>query len=703
MAHDQAKRIRNVALVGHRGSGKTSLNEALLFEAGAITRLGSVADGSTVSDSADDEKSREMSISASLASFRWQDRKINLVDTPGEPSFVADALSALRVCEGAVFVVNGVMGVEVSTDRLWERAEGLGLARTVFVNMLDRERADFFRALESLKAAFGQHVVATEIPIGAEHELEGLIDLIDMKAFRYDGSGRGNAEEIEIPDALRAQAEEYREKLMDEVAEVSDELMERYLEGEEISHGETVAALKTGVTEGRLFPVTCGAATKNLGTNRLLDAIVEDLPSPAKKGAVEAGAAGGVTPDGAPRAVTLEPEDDRDMVAFVFKTLADPFVGRVNLLRVYQGVVKHDSQVFNCRAHAKERVGQLLVPQGKDNEHAEEFGAGDIGAVAKLKETRAGDVLSSKDQEIPLEPPEMPKPVMAFAMEPKAKGDEEKVGTALRRLREEDPTIDVHRDPQTGELIVAGLTQVHVEVIVDRMKERFGAEVTLKPPRVPYRETIKGKAKAHGRYKKQTGGRGQFGDCHIEIEPLPQGEGYEFENKIKGGVIPSGFIPAVDKGIQEAMQTGIVAGYPVQDLKVRLFDGQYHSVDSSEMAFKVAGSMAFKRAMESAQPVLLEPIMTVGVLVPEDAVGDVIGDLNSRRGRPLGMEPKGSLTEVKAEVPMAEMLSYAPDLRAITGGRGEYSMELARYEEVPGHLAQQVAARAADEGEAVKA
>jgi elongation factor G len=690
MAHESPKRIRNVALVGHRGSGKTSVNEALLFEAGATNRLGSVADGTTVSDSAADEKAREMSISASLSSFRWDDRKINLIDTPGEPSFIADALAALRVVEGAVFVVNGVMGVEVTTSRLWERAAQLGLSRIVFVNMLDRERADFFRTLDSLKQAFGQHVVATEIPIGAEHELQGVIDLIDMKAFRYDGAGRENSEEIEIPEELRDQAQEYREKLMDEVAEVSDELMERYLEGEEISHDETVNALKTGVTEGHLFPVTCGAATHNLGTDRLLDAFVEDLPSPAKKGPVEV--------DG----LVLEPDETKDMVALVFKTLADPYAGRLNLFRVLQGVLGHDTQVFNCRTHSKERIGQLLVPQGKETDHADEFGPGDIGAVAKLKETHAGDVLAEKDDEIPLGLPVMPRPVMAFAIEAKAKGDEEKMGAALRRLQEEDPTIDFHRDQQTGEQIVAGLTQIHVEVIVDRMKERFGAEVELHPPRVPYREAIKGSAKAHARYKKQTGGRGQFADCHIEIEPMAQGEGFEFVNSIKGGVIPGGFIPAVEKGVQEAMSTGTVAGYPVQDVRVTLFDGQHHSVDSSEMAFKICGSMAFKDAMENAQPVLMEPIMTITVAVPEEYVGDVIGDLNSRRGRPLGMEPSGAVTEVKAEVPMSEMLSYAPDLRAITGGQGEYSMELARYEEMPSHVAQQVVQEAQRE-EAVKA
>jgi elongation factor G len=690
--HEGAGRIRNVALVGHRGSGKTSTNEALLYQAGAINRLGSVADGTTISDSAPDEKARGMSIAASLSSFRWQDRKINLIDTPGETSFLADTLAALRVSEGAVFVVNAVMGVEIGTERLWERAEELGIARLLFVNMLDRERADFFRTLDSLKASFGQHVVATEIPIGIEHDVRGIIDLVDMKAFEYQGTGRDNCREVPIPDELADRAQEYREKLMDEVSEVSDELMERYLEGEEISHHEVVDALKSGVTAGRIFPVTCGVATGNLATNRLLDALVEDLPSPEWVGEVAL-----------ERGVSLAPVEDRDTVAFVFKTLADPYAGRINLFRVYQGVVHADSQLVNCRVHHKERLGHLLVPQGPEREQAHELGPGDIGAVAKLKATHAGDVLSESDGEFPLTLPELPAPVMAFAIEPKSKGDEEKVSTALRRLQEEDPTIDFHRDQQTGEQIVAGLTQVHVEVIVERMRERFGAEVELRPPRVPYQETIRSSDKAHGRYKKQTGGRGQFGDCHIEIAPLPEGAGFEFVNEIKGGVIPSGFIPAVEKGVREAMEHGVLAGYPVKDVRVRLYDGSYHSVDSSEMAFKIAGSMAFKQAMEQASPVLLEPIVTATVSVPEDSVGDVIGDLNSRRGHPLGMEPKGSMTEIRAEVPMAEMLSYAPDLRAITGGRGEYTIEVARYQEIPAQLAQKVIARAKADGQAVSA
>ncbi|HXW58415.1 MAG TPA: elongation factor G [Solirubrobacteraceae bacterium] len=689
--HTAADRIRNVALVGHRGSGKTSLHEALLFEAGVTGRLGSVPDRTTASDSDPDEQARQMSISATLSSFEWHERKINLLDTPGEPSFVADTLGALRVCESAVFVINAVMGVEVSTSRLWARAAELDIARMLFVNMLDRERADFFRALEQLKKAFGQHVVATEIPIGSEHEIEGVVDLVDMRAFRQNSAEQGGFAEIPIPDAQAERAQEYHEKLMDEVCEVSDALMERYLDGDEISHQEIVDALKEGTNHGRIFPVVCGVATRNLGTSRLLDAIVEDLPSPVKHGALQVGD------------VELQPSEELELFAYVFKTRADQFAGRINLLRVYQGVLRADSQVLNTRAHAKERIGQLVVFKGKEIEHVQEFGPGDIGAVAKLKETRAGDWLAARDEPIEMPQLQLPAPVMAFAVEPKSRGDEEKVFSSLRRLQEEDPTIDLHRDQQTGEQIVAGLSQVHVEVIVDRLRERFGVEVTLKPPRVPYRETIRGSATAHGRHKKQSGGRGQFGDCHIEIGPLAPGGGFEFVDAIKGGVIPSSFIPAVEKGVQEAMDAGVLAGYPVKDVRVRLFDGSYHTVDSSEIAFKLAGVQAMKQALTEADPVLLEPIMLVTLSVPEAYVGDVIGDLNSRRGRPQGMEPVGAMTEIKAEVPMAEVLAYAPDLRSITGGQGDYTLEFLRYEEVPGHLAQKVIDAAGEEREAAPA
>jgi elongation factor G len=680
-----ADRIRNVALVGHRGSGKTSLHEALLYEAGATNRLGTVTDGTTLSDSDEDEKARGMSISASLASFDWHGTKVNVIDTPGEPSFVADALGAVRVCESAIFVVNAVMGVEVGTQRLWERAAELGVARLIYVNMLDRERADFFRTLDALKAAFGPHVVATEIPIGAEDEITGLIDLVDMKAYLYDGTGKNQGTEAPIPDDMQALAQEYREKLMDEVAENSEALMERYLEGADISHDEIVTALEDGTEHGHIFPVTCGIATSGLGVDRLLEAILDDLPSPAQHGAIELGD------------MTLSPDEGAETYAYVFKTRADPFAGRINLFRVYQGTVRADSHLLNTRAHAKERMGQLLVPQGKEMQHADAFGPGDIGAVAKLKETRAGDWLADRDEAVSMPTIKLPSPVMAFAIEPRAKGDEEKVFTSLHRLQEEDPIIDLHRDPQTGEQIVAGLSQLHVEVIIERLKSRFGVEVNLKPPRVPYQETIRGTAKAHGRHKKQSGGRGQFGDCHIAVEPLAEGD-FEFVNEIKGGVIPGSFIPAVEKGVREALAHGSVAGYPVKGVRVRLFDGSYHSVDSSEMAFKTAGSLAMKEALSNASPVLLEPIMQVAASVPESSVGDVMGDLSSRRGRPLGTEPgPGGMTEVTAEVPMAEMLSYAPDLRSITGGQGEYTMEFLRYEEIPAHMAQKVAAAAAAE------
>jgi elongation factor G len=636
-----------------------------------------------VSDADEDEKARGMSISASLASFDWRDVKVNLIDTPGEPSFIADALGALRVCESAVFVVNGVLGVEVGTQRLWERAKELGVARLVYVNMLDRERADFFRVLDALKNAFGPHVVATEIPIGSEHETRGVVDLVDMKAYEYSD---GSCSEIPIPDDMADLAQEYREKLMDEVAENSEALMERYLEGEEISHDEIVTALEDGTDHGHMFPVTCGVATSRLGSNRLLDAIVDDLPSPVQHGGLEL------------EDTTLEPDPDGEMFAYVFKTRADPYAGRINLFRVYQGTVTHDTQVMNTRTHHKERIGQLLVPQGKEVKQAEAFGPGDIGAVAKLKETHAGDWLAARDEPIQMPSIKLPAPVMAFSMEPASKGDEDKVFTALRRLQEEDPTIDLHRDPQTGEQIVAGLSQIHVEVIVERMRQRFGAEVILKPPRVPYQETIRRGAKAHGRHKKQTGGRGQFGDCHIEIEPL-DGDDFEFVNAIKGGVIPQGFIPAVEKGVLDAMQQGAVAGYPVKGVRVKLFDGSYHTVDSSEMAFRLAGSLAMKDALAQAGAVLLEPIMLLTASVPESAVGDVMGDLSSRRGRPLGTEAVGGMTEVKAEVPMSEILSYAPDLRSLTGGQGEYTMEFLRYEEVPAHLAQKVVEKAQEEEE----
>jgi elongation factor G len=663
-------KIRNVAVVGHRGTGKTSLVEAMLFQAGATNRLGVVEQGTTISDWDEDEQEREMSISDSLTHLEWHERKINLIDTPGEPSFQGDAIAALHVVEGALITLSGVMGVEVQTSRNWQRAEDLGLARVVFVNMLDRERADFYRTLEQLRSQFGNQCVAIHLPIGSEHELTGIVDLLHMTAYTSpEGAKEGSP--TEIPADLADQVEQYRTQMLDSVVETDEALMERYLDGQELSSEEVASALKAAVTRGELFPVACGVATKNLGTTAVLDLLVEGVPSPAKKGA------------------PIEIEGAAD-AAFIFKTVADPFAGRINIFRVLQGSISSDATLANARTHDKERVGALLALQGKEHETADVFGEGDIGAVAKLKDVMTGDVLLDSDQKIDLPSLDFPEPVMSFAITPKAKGDEEKVATSLRRLSEEDPTLQLRRDPQTGEQLLSGMTQMHVEVAVDRLKRRFGVEVDLNPPRVPYLETIRKQSKGHGRYKKQTGGRGQFGDCHIVLEPIEGHTGYEFVDKIVGGVIPQGFRPAVDKGIQEAMQKGELAGAPVQGVRVQLVDGSYHTVDSSEMAFKVAGSMAFKQAYEQADPVLLEPIMDVDVTVPDETVGSVNGDLNSRRGRLQGMEPSGGMTRIKAEVPMAEMLTYGQALTSMTGGRGDYHMQFLRYDEVPSHVAQKL-------------
>jgi elongation factor G len=662
-------RIRNVAVVGHRGTGKTSLVEALLFQSGAVNRLGTVEAGSTISDADEDEHKRQASISMSLTHATWQDRKLNLLDIPGDPSFQGELRTAARVVEGLLVTVSSVMGVEVGTSRAWKLGEELGLARLVFVNMLDRERADFFRTLEQLRTQLSPQCVAVHLPIGAEHELTGIVDVLHLCAYRSPDGGK-EGEPGPIPDEMADLAAEYREKLLDAVVETDEALMERYLEGQELDAQEVAAALKAAVTNGEVFPVACGVASKNLGTHALLDLLVEGVPSPAKKGSP-------IDVDGAGTAL------------FVFKTVADPFAGRINLFRVLKGTVTPEATLINLRSKGKERLGSLLELQGKEHKPTGEFVDGDLGAVAKLKEAQTGDLLA--DKEVSVEIPEFgfPEPVMSFAITPKAKGDEEKVATAIRRLAEEDPTLRLRRDQQTGEEILSGMSQMHVEVALERAKQRFGVDIDLHPPRVPYRETIRREARAHGRYKKQTGGRGQFGDCHIVVSPLEDGE-YEFVDRIVGGVIPQGFRPAVDKGIREAMHHGELAGAPVQGVRVELVDGSYHTVDSSEMAFKIAGSMAWKDAYLAADPVLLEPIMELEVTVPDDSVGAVNGDLNSRRGRLQGMEPLGGFTAIRAEVPMSELLTYAQSLTSMTGGRGDYSMHFLRYEEVPAHVAQKV-------------
>ncbi len=666
----ESGKIRNLAVAGHRGTGKTSLVEALLFQSGATTRLGAIDAGTTVSDWDEEERKRQLSLQASICHALWRGNKINLIDTPGDAGFQGDLLAALRVVEGVLLVVSGVMGIEVQTSRIWRRAEDLGLARCLVVNMLDRERADFFRVLAQLQAQLSSHCVAVEIPIGAEHQLSGVVDLLQMKAYSNPEGGKESAAG-EIPAEAQDTVAEYREKLLDAIAETDEALMERYLEGEEIGPEELTRALEQAVQRGDVFPVACTVATKNLGSSALLDLVCEAMPSPAQKGA----------PAGL---------ENVGSGAFVFKTIADPFAGRINVFRVVGGAVKSDSTLTNPRGRSKERVGQLLVMQGKDHVAVESAGEGDIAAVAKLKDTMTGDALLDGDRQVELPSIGFPEPVMSFAIAPKAKGDEEKMASALRRLAEEDPTLLLRRDQQTGEQLLSGMSQMHVEVAVDRLKRRFGVEVELRQPRVPYLETIRREARGHGRYKKQTGGRGQFGDCQIVIEPMGADEGYEFVDKIVGGVIPQGFRPAVDKGIQEAMQRGELAGAPVKGVRVQLVDGSYHTVDSSEMAFKIAGSMAWKQAYEQADPVVLEPIMEIEVTVPDEAVGAVNGDLNSRRGRLQGMEPQGGMTTIRAEVPMSEILTYSQSLTSLTGGRGDFHMQFERYEEVPTHIAQKI-------------
>jgi elongation factor G len=683
MAAVEPGKIRNVAVVGHRGTGKTSLTESLLFQSGAINRLGAIDQGSTVSDWDDDEHKRSMSLASSLCRAEWQGRKINVIDAPGDSGFQCDTACALRVVEGAVVVVSGVMGVEVNTSRVWARAEALGLSRVVVVNMLDRERADFFRALRACQEQLSERCVAIQLPIGSEHELTGIVDLLHNCAYTSpDGQREGEA--VEIPAELAELVAEYRTKLLDAVVETDEALMARYLEGEELPAEDIAHALKDAVTRDDIYPVACTVATKNLGTTALLDLLVEGVPSPAKKHLpIELG--------------------DAETAAFVFKTLADPFAGRINVFRVLAGTVSADSNLVKGGDHAKERIGQVLLLQGKETQSTDAAGPGDIAAVAKLKDVQTGDVLVDAHHDLEAPPLDLPEPVMSFAVTPKSKGDEEKMATALRRLGEEDPTLQLRRDAQTGEELLSGMSQVHVEVAIDRAKRRFGVDVELHQPRVPYLETIRGSARAQGKYKKQTGGRGQYGDCHIVIEPIDGGTGYEFKDEIVGGVIPGSFRPAVDKGIQEAMRQGELAGAPVQGVRVRLVDGSYHNVDSSEMAFKIAGSMAFRQAYEKAEPVLLEPIMEVEIASPDDAVGAVNGDLNSRRGRLLGMEPQGGMTGIRAEVPMAEMLTYAQSLTSLTGGRGDYHMHFARYEEVPSHIAQKLIEQTRKEREAAHA
>ncbi len=683
---DPAK-IRNVAVVGHRGAGKTSLVEALLFTSGAKNRLGAVMDGTTTMDHDEDEIKRQMTISTGLAHVDWTGHKVNLVDTPGEASFISEALGTLPVVENVIMVVNGVTKVEVQTERLWKRAKEMGVSRLVALNMMDRERADFGEAMAALKARFGDEVVAIALPIGQEAGFNGVVDLVGMKAYTYSGTA-GKGVEVPIPDDLKAAADEAREALVDRVAESDDALLEKYLEGGELSQEEITTALRAALAAGAVSPVVPVSATKNIGVDRLIDVVLA-APSPLDRG--ERVALEGTS--GA-NEVKLATDAKASAALFVFKTIYDQFSGRVNLVRVFSGRIATDTQLVNTRTNEKERTGNILLMQGKETKTIDEAGAGDIVALAKLKETGTGDTLSNPAHPVRLPRYEFPPPAISFAITPKTRGDEEKVSNGLKRLGEEDPAMELRFDSQTKEMLISGTSQVHVEVILDKLKRRFGVEVELHPPQVPYRETIRKKANAQGRHKKQTGGRGQFGDCWIEVEPMPRGEGYKFEDAIFGGSIPRNFIPAVEKGIVEAMEQGVVAGYPVVDVKVKLYDGSYHTVDSSELAFKLAGSLGWNKAMTEAMPVLLEPVMNVEVTAPEENMGDIMGDLSSRRGRPQGSETVGEMHVIRAQVPLAEMLTYAPQLRSMTAGRGSFTLEFDHYEEVPSHLVEKIVAEA---------
>jgi elongation factor G len=687
MKQPETSRIRNIALVAHGGAGKTTLSEAILFGAGATTRLGRVEDGTTTTDYDEDEIRRQISISAALAWCEWKGRKINLVDTPGFAAFLTDAKNALHVVDGAVVVVGAPDGVKVQTEKVWSHAAARDLPRAIYLSKMDRERADFARALEDVRKHLSPKAVPIQVPLGHEAGFTGVVDLVRMRALRFAADGSGKVSEGGIPDPEQALAERQRAELVEAVAEADDQLLEKYLEGGELTEAELRDGLTRGIRDRKIFPVLCGAPSKNIGVAPLLDLLAEAFPSPLDRPPVEGTDLKGNGP------IRRHAADDAPFAGLVFKTVADPYAGKVTMFRVYCGSVTSDSTVWNATKGVKERVGQLLWLRGKQQTPVGALGAGDIGAVVKLKETGTGDTLC--EEKAPLRLPEIafPAPVISFAVEPKAKGDEDKMSTAFARLREEDPTIQIRYDPQTKETVVAGMGRAHVEILAERLKRKFGVEVTLKTPRVPYKETIKARVReVQGRHKKQTGGRGQFGDCWIHMEPLPRGGGFEFVNQIVGGAIPRNYIPAVEKGVLEGMDRGPVAGFPVVDLKVTLYDGSTHSVDSSELAFKLAGRLAFRKAVAQAKPTLLEPIMTAEVIAPGECMGDIVGDLNSKRGRVLGVEAKGRNQSVKAHVPLAEMLEYDSRLRSITGDRGDYSMEFSHYEEVPAQIQERIVA-----------
>jgi elongation factor G len=691
----EVENIRNIGLFGHGSDGKTLLADAILFDTKMTNRMGRVDDGSSLLDFEPEEVERQISISATTAYYEWDKHRVVLVDTPGDANFIYDAKTCMQVVEGGIIVIGANSGVKVQTEAVWHEANTLRLARIIFISKMDVDRARFAETLNDIRENLNElQPLPLQIPIGQEKDFQGVIDLLSNKAYLYEGDGSGKYREEAIPAELAGEAEQQRVKTVETLVEMDDELMEKYLEGEELSLADLHGCLKKGVAAGTFAPVVCGSSDRNIGIQPLLNLINTCLPSPA-----EVGPKAGTNPKTGEEE-TREATEDAPFCASVFKTIADPFAGRLTLFRVYSGSISADTTLYNANKEGKERVGQIFMLQGKKQEPVGFAGPGDIVAVAKLKETTTGDTLCDEKAPIIFPSPPLPPAIMSYAIKPKAKGDEEKIATSLQKLMEEDPTINISRDAQTKEIILSGMGQVHVDVVLEKLKRKFGVEVELEAPKVPYQETVKKPAQGViYRHKKQTGGRGQFAEVHFDVTPLERGKGFEFENALTGMNVPRSFVPAVEKGIAEAMTSGVLAGYPVVDVKVRFYDGKSHEVDSSEMAFKIAAIMGFKKGARDASPVLLEPIIKMEVIVGEEHVGDIIGDLNGRRGKILGVESRGHDQIVKAQVPMAEVLRYAPDLTSMTGGKGSFTLEFSHYEEVPPNVSERIVAEAKKEKE----
>lgn len=678
--------IRNIGLFGHGGDGKTSLAEAILFDTGANNRLGSVDEGTSVMDYEQEEINRRITISSSLAHAEWNNHKVNIIDTPGYANFIAEARACMRVVDGAVIVVGANSGVKVQTEAVWGYAEDFEVPVLIYISKMDMERADFQRTLDDVRKGLPSiRCVPVQLPVGAEADFRGVIDLIQMKAYLYKDDGSGKFELTDVPQELTDEAAKRREEMIETLVESDDEMMEKYLEEGDLGREDCCFCLRKGLIERKFAPLLCGASTRNMGIQPFLDMVVMGFASPQEGKKVR-----GKNPK-TDADEEREAKEDGPFSAFVFKTIADPYAGKLTVFRVYSGMINPDSTIYNSTKGVRERIGQIYAMEGKKQKPLGLAMAGDIVAVAKLKETTTGDTFCDEKNPIVFERTKLPLPIISYALTPKSKGDEDKITSALVRLGEEDPTIGLSRDEQTGQILLSGMGQVHVEVILEKLKRKFGVEVDLSVPKVPYKETIRAAKKGViYRHKKQTGGRGQFAEVHFDVFPLERGAGYEFENALTGMNVPRNFVPAVEKGIAEAMQSGVLAGYPVVDFKVRFYDGKSHEVDSSEMAFKIAAIMALKKGLREANPVLLEPIMEIEVTVPDENMGDIIGDLNSRRGKVLGVDTKGHYQVIRARVPMAEVLKYAPDLKSMTGGRGEFTLAFSHYEEVPSHLSERV-------------